>query len=110
MASKSQDEARGDEPRAQGTAPAAPKKDPLKVVMPAGESGDLNPPGLREATKSGGTSGAEDTPRTAGYVVDLHTRNEPPPGPPLPKDPALLAGAEDSPTPPKPRGDSTRRS
>jgi hypothetical protein len=77
-----------------GPAPASTKKDSLKSVMPAGEASDRNPPQTRPASSNGGTSAAEDTTRTAGYVVDLSVGNEPPPGPPVAKDPALLKGAD----------------
>jgi len=83
-----------------GPAPASTAKDPLKGLMPSGEATDRNPPQPRAASSSGGTSAAEDTTRTAGYVADLSITNEPPPGPPVPKDPALLAGADQVPAPP----------
>jgi hypothetical protein len=74
-------------------------RDPLKTVMPAGETGSRNPPKPRTATASGGTSGAEDTTRAAGYVADLASKPEAPPGPPVAKDPALTTRPEKPPAP-----------
>jgi hypothetical protein len=73
--------------------------DPLKTVMPAGEAGARNPPRRRTATESGGTSGAEDTTRAAGYVADLASAPEAPPGPPVAKDPAMTTRPEQAPEP-----------
>src|SRR5262245_18167927 len=78
--------------------PGAPRKaDPLKTLMPSGEVGSRNPPKVRTATASGGTSGAEDSTRAAGYVVDLAKTNDPPPGPPPRRDPALFKGGQPAP-------------
>lgn len=79
--------------------PAAP--DSLKVIMPAGEVGSRNPPHSRLATESGGTSGAEDTSRAAGYVADLTAVRDSPPGPPVQLDKAQLAGPDTIPAPPR---------
>jgi hypothetical protein len=81
-----------------GTATAG-AGDPLKTMMPAGESGSRNPTRNRQATASGGTSGAEDTTRTAGYVADLASNSEAPPGPPVAKDPAMTTRPEKAPDP-----------
>ena len=88
------------DPASAGPAPASTAKDPLKALMPSGEATGRNPPQPRSASAHGGTSAAEDTTRTAGYVVDFSVSNEPPPGPPIPKDPALLARSDQVPAPP----------
>ena len=84
-----------------GTRDASLPKDSLKLLMPAGEDTVRNPSSARPATANSGTSGAEDTTRTAGYVVDLETKSEPPPGPPVKLDPAQLDGPEAVTAPPK---------
>lgn len=71
--------------------------------MPANEADPRNPVEARPASESGGASGAEDTTRAAGYVVDLLAVNEPPPGPPVSRDPAQLALPDARPAPPRPR-------
>ncbi len=76
-------------------APAAPKT--------VGETAVRKPHEERMATESGGTSGAEDTTRLAGYVADISKTNEPPPGPPVPKDAALTPPPEKTPPPPPPK-------
>lgn len=81
-------------------AASEPGVDSLKSHMPAGELGVRNPPGLILSTASGGTSKAEDTTRAAGYVADLTKANEPPPGPPVAKEPANFAGPEAETVPP----------
>ena len=58
---------------------------------PAGIAGDRYVPASRFATSSGGTSGAEDTTRAAGYTADLTVRPVRPPGPRLLSDPILFA-------------------
>jgi hypothetical protein len=86
-------------------------KDAMKVVMPAGEIGPRNPTKLRPATASGGTSGAEDTTRAAGYVTDMTLPREAPPGPPVQVDPASLVGPEGTAPPPEPpKGDTAKPS
>ncbi len=82
---------------------AASPGDSLKALMPAGEAGPRNPVAPRPASESGGASGAEDTTRAAGYVVDFLAVNEPPPGPPVSRDPAQLALPDARPAPPRPR-------
>ena len=77
--------------------------DSLKLEMPSGELGVRNPPGDVLSTASGGTSKAEDTTRAAGYVADLTRVNEPPPGPPIAKEPSNFAGPESTTPPPVPR-------
>lgn len=81
-------------------AASEPGVDSLKSHMPAGELGVRNPPGLILSTASGGTSKAEDTTRAAGYVADLTKTNEPPPGPPVAKEPSNFAGPEAETVPP----------
>ena len=81
-------------------AASEPGVDSLKTQMPAGELGVRNPPGLILSTASGGTSKAEDTTRSAGYVADLTKTNEPPPGPPIAKEPSNFAGPEAETVPP----------
>jgi hypothetical protein len=74
--------------------------DSLKSQMPAGELGVRNLPIEVTSTASGGTSKAEDTTRAAGYVVDLTRTNEPPPGPPIAKEPSNFVGPESKTPPP----------
>ena len=73
-------------PSAAASTPKAPgAADPIKELMPAGEKGSRNPTKTRPSTGSGGTSGAEDTTRTAGYVADFaRPRDEGPGGPAKP--------------------------
>lgn len=81
------------EPKSDATlAPKPP--DSLRTLMPAGELGVRNPSEARPSTESGGTSGAEDTSRAAGYVADLATQSVAQPGPAVAKDPSLFAGPE----------------
>ena len=79
---------------------SGPGADSLQTQMPAGELGVRNPPGDVLSTASGGTSKAEDTTRAAGYVADLTKTNEPPPGPPIAKEPSNFAGPESTTPPP----------
>lgn len=81
-------------------AASGPPGDSLKTHMPAGEIGVRNAPGAVSSTASGGTSKAEDTSRTAGYVADLTQTNVPPPGPPIAKEPANFVGPEGIAPPP----------
>jgi hypothetical protein len=75
---------------------AAPK-DPIKEVMPAGETGPRNPPKTRASTGAGGTSGAEDTTRTAGYVADFARSRDVGPGGPAEPMPTYLDSPEGAP-------------
>jgi hypothetical protein len=75
---------------------AAPK-DSMKEVMPAGEAGSRNPPRTRAATGSGGTSGAEDTTRAAGYVADFARPRDVGPGGPAEPMPTYLDAPEGPP-------------
>lgn len=72
-------------------------KDSMKEVMPAGESGSRNPPRTRPSTGSGGTSGAEDTTRTAGYVADFARPQDVGPGGPAEPMPTYLDAPEGPP-------------
>jgi len=102
-------------PAAPTPAPAKAPVDSLKTLMPAGELGSRNDPSPVLASRSGGTSKAEDTSRAAGYVADLTQPNVAPPGPPIAKaaenfegldgatDPAQRAAKSGpGPTPPAP--------
>ena len=74
--------------------PAKPPVDSLKTVMPAGELGSRNDPSTVLASRSGGTSKAEDTSRAAGYVADLTQENVAPPGPPITKSAENFEGLD----------------
>jgi hypothetical protein len=82
---------------ASATPRVAAPKDPIKEVMPAGEKGPRNPPKTRPATGSGGTSGAEDTTRTAGYVADFARTRDVGPGGPAEPMPTYLDAPEGAP-------------
>jgi hypothetical protein len=92
--------ARANERGAPGPRPLTPDSsspssaDPLQLHMPADESVTRDHTEERAATASGGTSGAEDSTRAAGYVADLTARPEPAPGPPIPKNPSNFVGPE----------------
>ena len=81
------------------TAPVV--KYPLRLVTGPGEESVGKPPTRQLSTPSGGTSGAGDSTRTAGYVADLSKPNVPPPGPPVVIEPTELAGPEAVTPPPK---------
>ncbi len=89
-------------------AASEPGPDSLKTQMPSGELGVRNLPGDVLSTASGGTSKAEDTTRAAGYVADLTKSNEPPPGPPIAKEPSNYAGPEATTPPPVDRASVAR--
>ena len=79
---------------------AGPAPYPLRLVKSSGEESVGKPPAGRLATPSGGTSGAEDTTRTAGYVADLSKAPAVPPGPPVAREATELEGPEGTTPPP----------
>jgi hypothetical protein len=64
------------------------------ALAPSMRRGEQLPAPLRAAGSHGGQSGAEDSTRTAGYVVDFETKNARPPGPTIGSDPRLLDGSQ----------------